>query len=125
MSFGRRCSWSNVEGTVEIFSGDIEFDTMPLLEGFLKQQNQQDSAFEIHILFKSSGHYEPQVTWGDNACPADFADERELEFIEIDYYDGNEDRVSTRLDDENCGLIDEIWDKFEDKIYEVELDNSL
>tara|TARA_R110002096_G_scaffold218849_1_gene407042 strand:+ start:60 stop:437 length:378 start_codon:yes stop_codon:yes gene_type:complete len=125
MSFSRKCSWHNIEGYVEIFSGDIEFDKMPKLETFLKERGQEDDAFDIHIAFKSSGHYEPGNMWGDSPCPDDFEDERELDFIDVDYYDDNGERVSNRLDDAHCGLIEEIWDKFEDKIYDVELDNSL
>ena len=121
----KKRSWHNVEGSIEIFSSDLELDKMPKLEEFLKQRGQEDDTFDIHILFTSSGHYEPQVTWGDNACPADYQDERELEFVEVDYYDDDGERVSNRLNDTNTELIEEIWNAFEDKIYAAELDQSL
>ena len=121
----KRRSWHNVEGTIEVFSGDLEMDKMPKLEAFLKQRGQEDDAFDIHVMFNSSGHYEPETMWGDNPCPADYEDERELDFIEVDYYDDDGERVSNRLNDTNAELIEEIWNTFEDKIYAAELDQSL
>ena len=130
MRFNQKQSWSGVEGCLQMDLSGFDENTQPLLTKWLSEGDKwhdiTDAEYTITIHFTSTGHYEPQITWGDNACPADYLDERYVDTIEIDFCERDEGTVVNTIlrEIEDSKLIEEIWNSFESEIYEVELDND-
>lgn len=122
----RSSTWFNVSGELHVEEMSCPMD-MPLLAGWLKNRgyNPDDFFFAIVIEFLSDGHYHPMVygrEWGD--CePADYCDERRDERVAIQYDDGENCKEIVLCPVDDIQLINEIWNHYEEEIYNVELED--
>ena len=127
----KRQNWSNVAGWFAVEENGVPLN-MPCLEKWLGESDKWHTVahaeYTINIHFLSSGHYEPQRNgkeWGDSE-PEDFQDERIEDEIVIEYTERDEGTVvSEVLNPANhADLMEELMHRYEDDIYQIELDFS-